>query len=258
MADQFLLRNDKFNSISEEAFKNQRSHGSFHDVVLVSSDMKKIPVHRLILSTFSDYFKTIFDETEDITAGNNHQLVVCIDLASEDLNFILDFVYQGEVKFTEKYMENFLALAERFKLKGLTEQQNASQFNDPLEIGNKDEMLVKEENVKAKDEEYYEEADLINLVSGLETPVLEKEPGENVKTETNHLDNSMIEEHITKGPDGFTCNFCGKNSRKMQSAEFHLETHIEGLSYKCNLCDKTSRSRNGLKFHKYTYHTRFL
>ena len=70
------------------------------------------------------------------------------------------------------------------------------------------------------------------------------------------IDNTL-RQYILKGSDGtFSCGFCGKSGVKTkQNLIYHLETHIEGLSYPCQACDKTFRNRSTLSSHKATHRT---
>ena len=49
-----------------------------------------------------------------------HPLIYMRGLRSEDVMAIMDFLYQGEANVLQDDLDNFLALAEELKLKGLT------------------------------------------------------------------------------------------------------------------------------------------
>ena len=55
-------------------------------------------------------------------------------------------------------------------------------------------------------------------------------------------------EELTDRINGvWTCKACGKTSNRKGNLGWHIETHLEGLSFPCNNgCDKTFRSRNAL------------
>ncbi len=67
---------------------------------------------------------------------------------------------------------------------------------------------------------------------------------------------AKIMEHIVKNQDGsYSCGLCGQNSgRKITNMRYHVETHMEGLSFPCHSCDKTFRSRHALACHKSKHH----
>ena len=48
----------------------------------------------------------------------------------------------------------------------------------------------------------------------------------------------------------FKCIMCGKVSNTKQNSQYHIETHLEGLSYDCETCGKSFRSRRSFVAHK--------
>ena len=104
-----------------------RNESYLHDVTLVSDDFKQIPAHKLVLSANSEYFKNILQQTKQT------QPLLCLDgVNSGDLENVLDYVYNGEVKIAQDDLDRFLNVAQRLKLEGLlnngTEDDN---FEDP-------------------------------------------------------------------------------------------------------------------------------
>ena len=63
-------------------------------------------------------------------------------------------------------------------------------------------------------------------------------------------------EYIAKNENGdYICKICGKVSgKKITNMKYHIETHLEGISFSCSICGKQFRSRNSLKVHKTTNH----
>ena len=67
---------------------------------------------------------------------------------------------------------------------------------------------------------------------------------------------AKIAEKMLKENDGtFSCLLCGKFGVKQRAQiKYHVETHLEGLSFPCQHCSKTFRSRNALHIHKNRQH----
>ena len=53
------------------------------------------------------------------------------------------------------------------------------------------------------------------------------------------------------------CTVCGKeysNRNRKQNMQYHVGTHIDGLSYECQYCDKTFNNNYTLYQHKRNHH----
>ena len=201
--------------------------------------------------------KRKFGVLKDIFKNNPHpHPLLCLDgISTEDLNNIMDYIYNGEVNLFQDKLDSFLAVAQRLKLQGLIETPD----ND-IE---KEEILTQTFNEDPKIEPYDEQK-----VPEDVTYKPRKKPEKNViKTvAVNEMDMkdviSRINQYMEECSDGsFKCAVCGKISTKSihrgvqkQNMEKHIETHLEGLTYTCPICDKTFRSRNCLAAHKTQQH----
>ena len=83
------------------------------DVTLVCDDGRRIKAHKLVLSAGSSYFRQIF-RSEHV-----HHLMYLQDVAYQDLESILEFLYLGATKVANKNIENFMKLAGRLKINEL-------------------------------------------------------------------------------------------------------------------------------------------
>ena len=114
--EKYALRWKNFQSNVINSFRNVRVDEHFSDVTLVGDDRALVPAHKLVLASSSDYFKNILK----LKQGSNAQLILCLEgVTFADLNNVLDYIYNGEVQIHEQALDNFLRVAERFKLEGL-------------------------------------------------------------------------------------------------------------------------------------------
>ena len=119
MAEKFALKWNDFQTNVSKSFSLFRNESYLHDVTLVSDDFQHIPAHKLVLSASSEYFKRLFQETKQ------SQPLLCLDgISSFDLENVLDYVYDGEVKIQQDYLDRFLAVAQKMKLEGLMANEN--------------------------------------------------------------------------------------------------------------------------------------
>ena len=68
-------------------------------------------------------------------------------------------------------------------------------------------------------------------------------------TDLNEIDNKLYE-YLSRNSDGkYSCKVCGKIFQIKTHAKFHVETHMEGLTFPCHTCGKEFRSRNTFRSH---------
>ena len=105
---------------------------SYTDATL-AVDGKFYPVHKLVLSTCSEYFSDIFERTPC-----KSPVVVLKDVRSQDLEALLDYMYLGEVNVNQNDLSLLLRTAECLRIKGLAvpddEPTKHSNLNSKFEF----------------------------------------------------------------------------------------------------------------------------
>ena len=251
MSEKFNLKWNDFQTNVSRSFGLFRNESYLHDVTLVSDDCKQIPAHKLVLSACSEYFKNILQQTKQ-----SQPLLCLYGMNSIDLQNVLDYVYEGEVRIYQEDLDRFLNVAQKLKLEGLKGQDS---------------------NENEQKEEFHPQSNLFPDMQFEETsiPVKPNPSSSNniVKSQNQSTsrivainDNFNPEEHklklneqITMNEDkSATCNICGKTSKPSKDARAnmrnHVEIHYEGLSYPCPLCEKTFRLAISLANHKTRAH----
>ena len=114
ISKQFHLVWNKFQINTTSFFKEMREDQDFTDVTLCCEENKQIMAHKAILAASSPFFKTMLKQ-------NNHPqpIIYLRGVKSQYLEYLIDFVYQGEINILEEELEEFLALAEDLEVKGL-------------------------------------------------------------------------------------------------------------------------------------------
>ena len=243
------------------SFKELRNDKEFTDITLACEDGHQIEVHKTVLASSSPFFMELLKKHK-----HPHPLIYMKGIKSDNLATLMDFLYYGETNILQDNLDSFLALAEEFKLKGLS---GSSQSNDEP---NKSKPQLESVRVPLKKE--LRESPVDNF----EAPVFEKRPETQYTKEGTHdktvavANNGVIVElqdldeqiksMITKtgksagSGKGYlaTCNVCGKERPYMHMPQHVEANHITGVSHSCDTCGTTSRSRNALRTHKLTYH----
>ena len=95
MSDKFSLKWNDFHTNAAKSFSLFRNDDYLQDVTLVADDHKQISAHKLVLSACSDYFDDIFKNSK------HSHLMLCLDgVNNQDLNNILDYIYNAMEKFS--------------------------------------------------------------------------------------------------------------------------------------------------------------
>ncbi|KAL5236034.1 hypothetical protein ACI65C_003444 [Semiaphis heraclei] len=90
-----------------DVLQSLRKDEVFCDVKLKTDDGKIINGHKVVLASASEYFHAMFTHFEE----KNQDLVVIKQLDSSTLQFLIDFIYSGEIIVTEENVEFLLAAA---------------------------------------------------------------------------------------------------------------------------------------------------
>ncbi|XP_045582582.1 protein tramtrack, beta isoform isoform X13 [Procambarus clarkii] len=90
-----------------------REKERYTDVTL-ACEGKFYPVHKLVLSTCSEYFESMFEQTPC-----KHPIVVLKDVKPEELEALLSYMYAGVVNVAQNDLARLIKVAELLKIKGL-------------------------------------------------------------------------------------------------------------------------------------------
>lgn len=107
------LKWNNHQSIFYHIISGLRTKGSYTDVTL-ACEGKFYPVHKLVLSTCSEYFSDIFERTPC-----KNPVVVLKDIQCRDIEFLLDYMYIGEVNVRQNELSSLIKAAECLRIKGL-------------------------------------------------------------------------------------------------------------------------------------------
>ena len=125
--------NDGFiNKFLSDNLPELRKEEEFFDVTLVTDDNKAMMAHQVVLAASSEFFKNILHQV-----NHTKPTIYLNEVESEQLRFILDFIYQGEVEIKNEEVESFLKAATELKINELV-NNDESQMKDfyPMEETN--------------------------------------------------------------------------------------------------------------------------
>ena len=113
--EKYTLAWTEFQSTFSSSLELLRRENAFHDVTLVSDDEVHLNAHKVVLSAASLFFKRLLKRHP-----HQNPLLYLNGVQASDLQFILDYVYQGEVHLYQHQVNSFLVAAAKLKIAGLT------------------------------------------------------------------------------------------------------------------------------------------
>ena len=114
MEEAFSIRWTEFQKNLHNSFNELREEGTFFDVTLVTDEEVQVQAHKLVLSACSDFFKTILKKNP-----HSHPLIYLNGITSENLAYVLEYIYHGEVKISKNALYDFMKVAQLLKLREL-------------------------------------------------------------------------------------------------------------------------------------------
>ena len=253
-SEKLCLQWNEFPKIVRSAFEDLKNDNHLTDVTLVSSDGKQFEAHKVVLVSTSPFFKEVFKKNK-----HPHPLLFMKGVKSDNLSAMVEFLYNGEANVDQENLENFLALADDLRLKGLngaTDEEggiinqvppkvvkpllNYGQVFKPTADISKpffdNEQLMEMENSDKRVSLNTSNEDLDSQIRLL------MEKSENAATERQKDGKARI------------CKVCGKEG-PMNHIRKHIEAiHISGFSHDCSICGITVKTRHALAIHKARKH----
>ena len=264
MADKILnIQWLEYKTNLQPSLKELRDNGDFFDITLACKDGRS-QAHRIVLGSCSPFFLDLFR-----SVSHPHPLIYLRGVKHNELELLLNFMYNGEIEVAQGELDSLLATAEDLEIKGLTNKLN-NQIKDieivVSESSNDPQILMRSEI----------EVDLksgLDILKGMKIldPVMnavKKEPteadycavkSESLKFKYSELtnNNKLMDEYnqtvqtlIEKLPiRGHRCTKCGYSNVRRDCVLKHAEKHVFTTGLPCKFCDMKFNSENYLKRH---------
>ena len=286
--EKFTLKWNDFQNNVSQSFEILRAEREFFDVTLVTEDECQVQAHKLVLAACSPFFKKVLRNNQHL---HLHPLLYLSGVHSSVLKSVLDFIYMGEVSVEQQNLEQFLAISQKLKLKGLllseddvqnvivtpaaaSEDQLSPSFSEksswspatmppqhaspPASQSRIDKPNIKVNPILKQSPRMSKQLVDENDIVGNEIVALMPDSVKPLKEEMNDqaLLNKKIDALITREGNSkkYSCMICYKMLSDKTAATSHVETHFKEIVYTCDICSKTAKTRNGLRQHKNTYH----
>ena len=241
-----------------------RNDTEFADVTLISEDKVKFSAHKVLLASCSSMFKFILE-------GHNNSIPLLYfgGVSSEDLGFILDYIYFGEINIFQEQLDSFLETAKKLDINGLmksieNETNNEKYMNQKEPIKNyeseESQTLDDDAPVIPIKRQYKKINDATKIDVSYMTP--------------HEIDEKKKELFISDGRR-FSCTECEYVTKERGNMNKHIEKHLihvakidvssmtseefdekrkelwhkfDGMFY-CTECDYVTKDKSNLKKH---------
>jgi len=121
--EQYHLKWNDYHSSLTKCFLDLRNNDEMLDVAIIA-DGRTFKAHKLVLSACSPVFKAMLKK------GRNQPFlqpfIFLHGVNYEDIQAILDFMYNGEVSVNQDGLRSFLSIAEDLRVRGLTQNDHAN------------------------------------------------------------------------------------------------------------------------------------
>ena len=189
----------------------------FTDVTLVSNDNKKIQAHKLILSVGSEYFRDILSDK------SHHHPMLCLDgVFSDDLEWIIQYLYTGEVSVPQSSLQKFLSIANKLKCFGLIEVDHHGTEMKQTESEFPNNEIHPTTNNEKKDIEPAEEPKMVNFDKMSKDDSIEKTIEEN----SLMLDEKILHDDEQEQANRKLNDFLDKEDFETKDKIQKVESHI--------------------------------
>ena len=227
-----------------EKIRNLFQETVLTDVTLVCEDHTKLEAHQVILGAVSSIFREMLSRNT-----HSHPLIFLRGVQRNELQSLLDFIYNGETSIQQDSLEDFMKIGKTFEVAGLgnTNKEKLKKEMEEVRIDETETMIFPCEFCDFKTHDI----DLLNQHNVLKHPSTESEDYH----EANRKGNATEVEQI------LSCVLCPYVGNSKKDLKFHNQiVHLkfsqeEGQGrFICNICGNSYSKEGNLKLHQKVKH----
>ena len=263
----YHLLNDKdFLKDFRELLKTLWVTGEYSDITLVSDDLIQFKTHKLVICSQSTVLKKIANFLPE-----NNPVVFLKGVNSKELNFLLEFLYHGQLTLSIEETKLFKALAESFSIAGPFEGCEVKKENprDQNEITGKamhgdifiketfeDEPLYNKSLIENK-EIYLEGNKIVEIIKkddNCQKELIATSSKDILQNNTLTMKRLIPDVNLKRDSNGFPqCGFCDFKAKRPIWVRRHENIH-KGIKYKCTECSREYTQEYDLTRHIKSIH----
>ena len=223
--EQFTIHNNYFDTLATNTFKNLLDDEYFTDVKLITADNKQIKSHKVILSTYSIFFKNVF-----LNSAETNLAIYLKDILYTELCWILNFIYIGQCKIEQTELDRFLSVGKDLEVQGIMEEDRGDIKDQSLNL-------------------------IENMMENMKGETSSTEQKEEVKDPNHRGINHRDIPNVDRNEFGkYSCDQCEYQSTKQGNVKAHILALHEGVKYSCDQCEYQGTHQSDVKRHKLSVH----
>ena len=196
-----------------------RKSNDLTDVTLVCDDKTQLSAHRVVLSSCSPVFRSIFSNSFQ----NVNSVIYLRGVGYQEMESILEFIYIGEASIEQNKVAEFFNLANSLEIKDIGQEVNKQAHIPKSEPELNRNLKISEETVVVK------------------------------RINEDFSDINMVEEYVVTDEVVDELNKVQSAQEKNESFE-----NIEKNYFECTQCKKVYSSKTGLWIHERTFHVQAM
>ena len=224
MSGQYSVVHNDFTETAVNTVNKLLTDDLFTDVTIACGGGEFIRAHKVILSSYSTTFKSLF-----LNIKQQNPMIYLKGVDLQDLRALVEFIYLGKTQIDQDRFERFIEIAQEFNVTGMAEDSEPTETEiDEAKHPDKNDDVV---DKKTKD--------LIKI----------EQPEENKKTDsTNNVD---------KDPIGINpeCKICEKVYFDKSTLRRHYKDLHSLDAFHCDKCDYEAKSKRKLEYHTKSSHS---
>ena len=249
--EKFLLSSHLFAENAPLALGQMWEDKYFTDVTLATADHQEILAHRVVLSSYSEFFKAVLTKHP-----HQNTLLFLKGINHSELESVLEFMYRGQVEVASASLQTFLAVARDLGVSGLEAPQHPDlEVLDPSLLLSHTPLQEITNNVgdnNPKPNKLPRKIPPGPLQFPEKSNGIDTFPLQSKKKQLVVVD--IPPEFRKPAPSVFTCETCGTQFLAKATMETHKLTAHSWKVYKCELCNFKTVDRSSLRMHTSEQH----
>ena len=259
MAAQYSLENINFTANLSSSLASLLSGSQLCDVTLVCDD-GQLSAHKVILAASSTFFSSVF-----LMYPHNHPLLYLRGVKTEQMQFLLQFLYAGATDMKKEEVPSFLSMASDLKIVGLmgsldehqmvTDQENGAETTHIEENENKAVILQEPRQEQKYDENQLESNPTVSAIlenrpnitmmsnttapkasdSQQKKPILHQKVNHEKPLVERKILTSVPRSHRPLPAPSIFCPVCQTTDRRNSTIKMHMEAKRQVQCKACKL-----------------------